>query len=188
MHLRRDALAGAAEVVSEVERYCRETTDLVGVVGSLTTVPNAVNVVPAEVRFSVELRSGTDEVRELAGRRIATFIEHTAKARKLKASLQRNYAQPSAQCDGGLSSILDKAFAANGLRSFRLVSGATHDASAMADLTPIAMLFVRCLHGVSHHHEESITAQDAGIAARVIISFLQELGNAESLWGGESRS
>lgn len=175
MHLRRDALAGAAEIVSEVERYCRERDELVGVVGSLNVEPNAVNVIPAVTRFSIELRSGSDHLRETAGRDIAGIVEEMATRRGLLLEIDKTYTQMAAQCDPGLSDSLENAVTDAVVPAFRLMSGATHDASAMADLCPIAMLFVRCREGISHHHEEAITAEDAGIAADILIRFLRTL-------------
>lgn len=175
MHLRHDALAGAAEIVSEVERYCRERDELVGVVGALNVEPNAVNVIPAVTRFSIELRSGSDRLREKAGRDIAGVVEKTATRRGLLLEIDRTYTQVAAQCDPGLSASLERAVTDADVPAFRLMSGATHDASAMADLCPIAMLFVRCREGISHHHEEEITAEDAGIAADILIRFLRTL-------------
>ena len=175
MELRRDALSGAAEVVTEVERYCREIPALVGVVGSLNLTPNAVNVIPAEARFTIELRSSDDHVREAAGEAMAEFVRAVAERRNLPACIEKTYAQSAVQCDEELSKGLLDALIENSQSTFSLMSGATHDASAMSDLCPVAMLFVRCEGGVSHHHEESITVHDADVAAKVLISFLKGL-------------
>ena len=59
------------------------------------------------------------------------------------------------------------------LSPFRLPSGAGHDAAAMADLTEIGMIFIRCKDGVSHHPAESITEEDALTGARLLLNFLQ---------------
>ncbi len=175
MELRRDALSGAAEVVTEVERYCREIPGLVGVVGSLNLTPNAVNVIPAEARFTIELRSSDDYVREAAGEAMAGFVRAVAERRNLPVCIEKTYAQSAVQCDEELSKGLLDALIENSQSTFSLMSGATHDASAMSDLCPVAMLFVRCEGGVSHHHEESITVHDADVAAKVLISFLKGL-------------
>ncbi len=54
-----------------------------------------------------------------------------------------------------------------------LPSGAGHDAMAMAALCPVAMLFVRCAGGISHHPAEAITLEDADAAMRVLLHFLR---------------
>ncbi|MDH5355914.1 MAG: M20 family metallo-hydrolase [Gammaproteobacteria bacterium] len=173
MDLRYDALAAAAELISYVENLCLETEALVGVVGWLNVVPNAVNAVPGEVDLSIELRSSTDQVRVNAGLGLKAFLQQLADRRGLTASSERTYSQSAVQCGGELSDRLEEAAKAIGLKAPRLMSGATHDASAMSDLSRVAMLFVRCLNGVSHHGDESITSEDAGIAADVLIRFLE---------------
>jgi allantoate deiminase len=59
----------------------------------------------------------------------------------------------------------------------KLMSGATHDASAMADVCPIAMLFVRCTDGLSHHPDEAMTAQDGALAIATLECFLKKLAD-----------
>ena len=54
-----------------------------------------------------------------------------------------------------------------------LVSGAGHDALAMADAMPVAMLFVRSKDGKSHSPEEYTSPEDIGMSARVLYRFLQ---------------
>ena len=56
-----------------------------------------------------------------------------------------------------------------------LPSGAGHDAAIMAKITPVAMLFVRCAGGVSHHPDESVRSEDVGIALEVLTDFVQSL-------------
>jgi allantoate deiminase len=62
-----------------------------------------------------------------------------------------------------------------GLPEVRLSSGAGHDAVALADLTGVAMLFVRCAGGVSHHPDESVEAADVAVALDVIDRFVRRL-------------
>lgn len=180
MNLRHDALAGAAEIILNVEETCRKTSDLVGVVGELNVIPNAVNAVPGRVDFQIELRSGTDNVRIGAGKNIASLVKDIAELRALKAEVTRTYAQKAAPCDRELSRVLADACSDIGIVAPRLMSGATHDASAMAELTRMAMLFVRCRDGISHNPQEAITRQDAETAARVLIAFLKHLSRPRS--------
>ena len=53
-----------------------------------------------------------------------------------------------------------------------LSSGATHDTSAMSDLCPVAMLFVRCLNGISHNPKELASEEDMQLAVKVLADFL----------------
>jgi allantoate deiminase len=175
MRMRRDALVGAAELITEVDRTARAEPGLLGTVGTLDVAPGAVNAVPREVRTTVELRAPDDSLRERAGQAITEFARQMAQARGLRLDMSRSYHQPAAPCDPELSDRLSAAVRAAGGKGLRLASGATHDASAMADLCPITMLFVRCRDGVSHRPEEHASASDMGAAIDAIAAFLADL-------------
>ena len=66
MGARQDALTAAAEMILLVERYCTENAGLVGTVGKLTVKPGAINVIPQDVEFTIDVRSGTDSIRTAA--------------------------------------------------------------------------------------------------------------------------
>jgi allantoate deiminase len=173
MHMRRDALVGAAVLVGEVDRMARAEPGLLGTVGTLSVLPGAVNAVPREARLTVELRAPDDAERERAGQALRAFAESMATERGLTLSMQRSYHQPAAPCDRGLTDALVQAVRSTGGKGLALPSGATHDASAMADLCPIAMLFLRCAGGVSHRPEEHASAADMGKAVDAMAAFLQ---------------
>ncbi|NIR31907.1 MAG: allantoate amidohydrolase [Gammaproteobacteria bacterium] len=173
MSMRRDALAASAAAVVAVERRCRAEEGLVGTVGRLEVHPGAVNVIPGEVRFTVDVRSADDARRAAAAADIIAAIEDIARERGVACAVRELHVHPSCTCSPWLASQLEAAVAAEGLTVRRLPSGAGHDAMALAALTDVAMLFVRCKEGVSHHPAESITTEDAAVAARVFLSLLR---------------
>ncbi|HHC29311.1 MAG TPA: Zn-dependent hydrolase, partial [Rhodobacterales bacterium] len=177
MALRRDALVGASAIVTEVNRLARQDDDLLGTVGYLKVAPNAVNAIAREVRMTIELRSPDDGVREAAGQGLSAFARAVAQDHGLACQISRDYHQPAQPCDAGLTDTLESAVRRVGGRGLRLPSGATHDASAMADLCPIAMLFVRCRGVVSHIPEEFADQDDMAKAVNVICEFLKLKGD-----------
>ena len=93
----------------------------------------------------------------------------------LAIDCRRSYAQPAQPCSERLSAALREAVIAAGGRGLTMPSGATHDASAMAGLCPVAMLFVRCRDGVSHTPDEHADAADMGQAVAAVAAFLRAL-------------
>jgi len=181
MDMRRDALVGAAQLVLEVNRMARATSGLLGTVGTLEVFPGAVNAVPRAVRTMIELRAPDDAVRDAAARSLTDFARNTSAARGLTLDMTRTYQQPATPCDRGLSERLAEAVTSvTGKPAPHLPSGATHDASAMADLCPAAMLFVRCRDGVSHRPEEFASPDDMGMALAAIVSFLKVMSDPEA--------
>ena len=173
MNLRRDALAAASEAVIAVERICRETPGTVGTVGMLRTVSGAVNVIPGVVEFTVDVRGESDERRRIALDRIEEAFSEIARRRGVVLDCVPTHESSARQCSPWLMRRLGEAVEAEGFEVRRLPSGAGHDAMAMAHLTEVGMLFVRCKDGISHHPAESMTAADAGVAARVLLRFLE---------------
>jgi allantoate deiminase len=53
-------------------------------------------------------------------------------------------------------------------------SGAGHDAVSMAEITDVAMLFVRCKDGISHNPAEAVDVADVGAGARVLLRFIRD--------------
>ncbi|MFA3920094.1 M20 family metallo-hydrolase [Ruegeria hyattellae] len=172
---RRDALVGAAEVVSEVDRLGQQTSDLRATVGALTFEPNVVNAVPRKVKLTAELRSPSDEIRCNSGLALHGFARELASQRNLTIKTQKTYSQMAQPCDRDLSRRLTQAATTVGQQGLALPSGATHDASAMADLCPITMLFVRCREGVSHKPEEYASPEDMALAVSSLSKFLRSV-------------
>ena len=172
---RRDALVGAAEMIAEVDRILNATEDFVGVVGKLEVRPNAVNVIPAEVVFTLELRSPHAGVRRRGREDILAACRQLAQARELSLTVETTYEAEAVACADWLIEALGDACQRCDEPADLLFSGAGHDGLAMCDLTGIGMLFVRCTDGLSHHPDEAITAADGEAATRVLMQFLKDL-------------
>lgn len=174
MQLRQDALAGAAAMIAEIERRAAQYPDSVATVGTLEVHPGAVNVIPGRVQFTIDARSPVDDVRKTMVADIRAAIAKIADQRGLRATAETVYEAPSATCDEGLTDRLTNVVRECGVTPRRLPSGAGHDAMAMAALCPMTMLFVRCAGGISHNPAESITADDADMAARVMLRLFED--------------
>ena len=175
MHLRRDALAGAAEWMVLVEREAREEQGLVATVGMITALPGAANVIPGEVRMSLDVRHPYDEVRSLAVANLVTRAQQVAQRRGLELDYRTLYEQAAVPCDPELNERLALSAQAQGYPVHRMVSGAGHDAMIMSALCPSTLLFLRSPGGLSHHPEESVWPQDVEAALRVGLDFLHRL-------------
>lgn len=173
MAMRRDSLVAAAEMILAVERIAKETRDVVASVGVIEALPGAVNVIPGETRFTVDVRAPVDGARDAVVDEIQSAAEGIAARRGLDVCIATTHRAPAMTCDGTLIAALDASVRAIGHEPLHLPSGAGHDAMAMAALCPVAMLFVRCAGGISHHPAEAITLEDADAAIRVLIHFLR---------------
>ncbi|MEC3909774.1 allantoate amidohydrolase [Sphingobium sp. CR2-8] len=177
MSLRRDSLAGAAEMILAIETIARaDASDLVATVGRIAGLPGAPNVIAGEVRFSIDIRSGDEARRDRAADAILDALVAIADRRALDVDIQRVHDLPASPCDPALMDLMDAATAAAGHPVRRLVSGAGHDAMVMAALCPTAMIFIRCKGGISHHPAEHVDPADADAALKVMLGFIDRLG------------
>jgi allantoate deiminase len=174
MVLRRDALAGAAECISKIEELClTDEGGLVGTVGYIHATPGATNVIPGEAHFTIDLRAPTDVHRKRAVSDIVRQIEAIAKRRKLALQVDVTHENRTVPCAPWLKTQVAEAVAAEGYPVFELPSGAGHDGMAMVDIADVAMIFVRCRGGISHHPDEHVEVGDADAGARVLLRLIE---------------
>lgn len=179
MGARQDALAAAAEMVLAVERIASAGTDLVATVGRLQVLPGAVNVIPQDVSFSLDVRSGSDAVRLQAVADIEAQCDAIAARRRIALRREPLYRADAAPCHPALQACLAQAIAAHNQPVRHLPSGAGHDAMVFPAIAPSAMLFVRCGNGgISHHPDETMTAADAELATAVLFDALLQVPGA----------
>ncbi len=179
MNLRHDALCAAAEFVLSVENYANKYTGLVATVGQLEVRPGASNVIPAQVSLTLDVRHQKDSKRNVATESLRRAAQIIATKRKLKMKWEMVQQTAAVPCSISLSRLLGQALHKNQARLIRLPSGAGHDAAVVSKVTPIAMLFVRCKNGLSHHPAESVKTDDVQIALSTMIDFLQLLARSK---------
>ncbi|HEU0258379.1 MAG TPA: M20/M25/M40 family metallo-hydrolase, partial [Burkholderiales bacterium] len=173
MRLRRDALAGAAECVLATERIVKGHAELVGTVGRIEAKPGAINVIPGETLFTIDVRAPQDSLRKHAVAAIRSQVERVAANRQLDCEIETLQEFGSTACAPRLMEQMERAVERQGLPVRRLPSGAGHDGMALATITGICMLFVRCKGGISHSPLEAISEADAAAGARVLLDFIE---------------
>ena len=177
--LRKDALMGAARFALQTETACGRFPGLVATVGELNVSPNVSNVVPARVTHSLDVRHQEDAMRAAAIAWLSEQADQVAAERKL--SLERLLVQETASvaCDPGFIARLASAAKSVTGDSLELPSGAGHDAVILSELCPVAMLFVRCRDGLSHHPDEFVQVEDIEIALRIAVRFVESFGGSD---------
>ncbi|MDO9411852.1 MAG: allantoate amidohydrolase [Pseudolabrys sp.] len=174
MMLRRDALAGGAEVILLAEKMARDTKgDVVATVGQLRIPSAASNVIAGNVALVVDIRSGSNAARQQFVDTFKTEIRAIAKRRELGLTITQTRDVATTPCDQSLQDGIAAAIRSVGGEPLELSSGAGHDGTAMAKLCPIAMMFVRCRGGISHNPAEYTSPSDMGLAVAALIRFIE---------------
>jgi allantoate deiminase len=173
MHLRRDALAAAAEWVCFVEKDARDTPGLVATVGKIEAKPGAGNVIAGDVLCSLDIRHAQDAIRHSARERFTDAALRIGQRRGIAVSQESILDQPAVRLHPELSLDLETAAAECGIPAHRMVSGAGHDAMIVAARIPAALLFIRSPGGISHHPAETVLAEDVAAALAVCRRLLE---------------
>jgi hydantoinase/carbamoylase family amidase len=174
MRLRSDALTAAAEMALMIEARARAEADLVATVGRFDVWPDATNVIPGHVQFSIDIRAPDDARRAAARADVESRIAAIAAARGVRASVAKVHDANAFACDTSIMAGLKQAVEAVGVTPRLLPSGAGHDTMAMGKLCPAGMLFVRCKGGVSHNPLESITVEDCALGLAALTRFVRD--------------
>jgi len=183
--VRRDALLGASEAALTVERLCRAEHHVIGTVGQFEAFPGAVNIVPGEVRFSLDLRGELDAHRDEVWQRISAEIDAIAGQRGLRWQAREVHSASAVMCAPLLQDVVRE-----GIRSTLpdgaddpavIFSKAGHDGMALAAITGVGMMFLRNPDGTSHHPDELVGGDDVATGIRALAEAVLQLG-------GESRA
>jgi N-carbamoyl-L-amino-acid hydrolase len=166
---RKDALVCAARIIDLVDHLMRARgEDGRGTVGQLTVSPNSRNVIPGEVRFSVEFRHpNPDEVAILA-EQFSTRARALALASGVVLDIAELFRIPAQPFDPACVDLVRQAAARLGFSAREIVSGAGHDAVYVARHVPTAMIFTPCKDGLSHNEAESIEPSEAEAGCQVL--------------------
>jgi len=180
MHLRYDAIAGAAEWITAVEREANKVPGLVATVGAIEAQPGATNVIAGEARLTLDVRHGLDQVRTRAVENLIREGEEIAKRRGL--SIRRNIvlSQSAVAMDPFLIHEIEQAIREAGCEPHHVVSGAGHDAMILAEKVPAAMIFLRTPGGISHDPAESVAIEDVAKAIECGLHLLDQLSSSST--------
>ena len=162
---RRDAVVGASHVVLEVEKLAKAAS-CIGTVGRMQAFPGGTNVIAGRVEMSLDLRAEFDEDRDLVWDQIEDVVAARFARLGLRLVAEETHSAPAVRCADPLREAV-----ATGIRAtvgedepMQLFSRAGHDAMAIAAITDIGMLFIRCGDGISHNPRESVLAEDVAHA------------------------
>lgn len=180
MDERYDALCAAAEVVLAVERLCSDPsiTDTVGTIGQIDVSPNMVNIIPGRVELRVDIRSTRQEFLERLQPAFTREVEAITAQRKVRGDLEWTSIEAPVPIPDPMQDYVRESCQELGYPWMALPSRAAHDASRIADIAPVGMIFVPCKDGKSHTPEEWAELDDIVRGTRVLCRSLLKLDAA----------
>jgi len=176
MDLRRDPMAGFAEIASRVIDHAhRLGRPAVTTVGRCHVDPGGSAIIPRQVQFSIDARHPDPETRQRIYAVHEALIKEVADRRGLAAHIRKMIDLEPCLCDPLLLDALSRAAERHGIPTLTMPSGAGHDAQQMSLVCPTAMVFVRSAGGRSHTPEEFSTIADCTDGIRVVAEGLRIL-------------
>lgn len=170
MGLRKDALQVATGIMQEVvnigNRYPPYGR---GTVGMVQVFPNSRNVIPGEVKFSIDLRNVSSELLDTMHQEILAFVEQASNNSGLQISVERVSYYPPCPFHPDCVDAVRNATATLGYSTMDVVSGAGHDAIYTARLAPSGMIFVPCKDGISHNEIEDAKPEHLAAGCNVLL-------------------
>ncbi|HEU4644863.1 MAG TPA: hydantoinase/carbamoylase family amidase, partial [Burkholderiales bacterium] len=170
MELRNDALIGASRFVLEVNRIAREFPDYArGTVGFMQVKPNSRNVIPGEVRTTVDFRNAKVPTLDAMCEELKRAAKAIEAECRVSIELRENTYFKPCEFDAACVAAVREATVALGHGHMDIVSGAGHDAVYIARVAPTAMIFIPCEGGISHNEIESATPADLAAGCDVLL-------------------
>ncbi|WP_338091431.1 allantoate amidohydrolase [Sodalis ligni] len=178
MPLRKDALSAAARWIAQIDDLTvARGPQMVATVGTLQCLPGAVNVIPGEVKLTLDVRGPDSEELQGLVTALLGLAGTIASRRGIGFSAEEFYHIGATPCDAILQAKLAESLCRIQGSSPRLPSGAGHDAIALAECWPVGMLFIRCRRGVSHHPDELVAEADVAVALRAYFDAVSALAS-----------
>ena len=188
MDARNDALACAAEWMTGVESRAKENPGLAATVGSIEAKPGAANVIPGEVRLTLDVRHKHDETRSRVVHEFIGLAKEISGKRGISLQWNALLEQNAVALNPFLTDQIDKAIRNSGCEPYRMNSGAGHDAMILAERIPSAMIFLRSPGGISHDSSETVLQNDVTRAIDCGVHLLTQLASSQEFLGRMCRA
>jgi len=187
MHLRKNALLGAARLIETVDALGRKHPPGVATVGRIENRPNSPNVVPGEVFFMVDLRHPDGGVLDEMEQDLRAALPAVCRPLGLTFAEQRIWDQPAVRFDADCVAAVRRAAELTGYSARDIVSGAGHDAAYVSRVAPAAMIFVPCRGGISHNEAEFSSKEQCAKGAQVLLQAVLDYDRMLAERGGIAR-
>jgi beta-ureidopropionase / N-carbamoyl-L-amino-acid hydrolase len=179
MRIRRDAMVGAAAVITAVNKIGNHyQPNACATVGLVQCSPNSRNTIPGKVFFTIDLRHPEDEILTKMGEEAKKAALEAAEQNGLQLEFKEIWYLPPVKFDADCVAAVTRAAKDLGYPSMPIISGAGHDALYLNRVCPAAMVFVPCEGGISHNEIENAKQEDIAAGCSVLLRAMVERANS----------
>ena len=177
MAYRRDALQGAARIVSQLREEVLQQENALVTVGTLNLQHDSINTIPGEVFFTIDMRHPDPAVLSGLDQNLRNLVEKVCREEKLEPEINLIWEAPTVTFDQECVGNVRDAAKSLGYSCQEIVSGAGHDACQMSHVVPTGMIFIPCKDGVSHNEIESAEPEHITSGANVLLHAMLQSAN-----------
>lgn len=173
MHSRKDPLVFASKIISQIPTIVKDKGDnsIVATVGNILCKPNAINVIPESVKFTIDIRGINIENVSLVVDEIDKMLKEESFDYKINLLTQAREVKLSEN----ILNVIEESAIEEKISYKKMYSGANHDSSIMAQITDVAMIFVPSVDGRSHCPEEYTKEKDIEKGCQLLLSSIIKL-------------
>lgn len=176
LDMRHDALLAACELNVALRALAVEIGEgAVSTMGRLRCEPDVINVIPSSSHFTVDFRHYSETLFDAGRRRIPALVETIALKHGLDFTLEATAHARPVHFSQEMVNMVERNALEKGFSTYRMPSGAGHDAQFMATVCPATMIFVPSRGGISHSPEECTSTDQAARGIELLASCLLEL-------------
>ena len=175
MHLRKDALTAASQLVLEVQRIANAHKPGCGTVGFMQVFPNSRNTIPGKISMGVDLRHPEDEVLTQMDAELKAYLNALPEAADVEVELDPYWYYAPVDFNSDCIEAVRAGAESNGFDYMEIIAGAGHDACYVADFAPTSMIFTPCKDGISHNELESTTTEECAAGCNVLLQAMLKM-------------
>ena len=169
MDRRRDCVAGAGRLITEVREIARARPPGVGTVGVVDVVPGSRNTISGETLVMVDMRHPDAAVLTEMDAMLKASCAIIAQEENLEIEVTDVENEAPVRFDGDCVGHVRDAAEALGYSHRDIASGAGHDAFHLSKVAPAAMIFIPCKDGLSHTEIEDATPDHVEAGCNVLL-------------------
>jgi len=170
MHIRKDALLGAARIVDAVNKIGLANQPYAcATVGMLESYPNSRNVIPGKVFMTVDFRHPDDDILAKMDAELKQAVDEITADIGLEVDFDPIWYYAPIKFEDSCVSAVRSGVEVGGYSHRDMVSGAGHDACYLSKVTPTGMIFIPCVDGISHNEVEDAKPEWVEAGGQVLL-------------------
>lgn len=176
MKSRKDPILAASEIIYELEKIANEK-DIKLTIGRWELTPNVPNVIPENVKFTLDIRSNENSLKQEFIQEMDQLSRNISKTRRVGYKLNELWESPTAYFDENIIHTIETQADMLQYKFTKIMSGAGHDAKYINDIAPTAMMFMPSQDGISHDIKEYTSDKFMNICGNLLLQVILELSN-----------